>query len=83
MRSRYRIFEKRQAHFITGTIVAWLPIFTTAPRCDILVRALEYCRAQKDLQIHGWVILDNHFHSLPRRGGPSPPRPIFPGCWPI
>jgi hypothetical protein len=44
MRSRYRILAPDAAHFITGTIISWLPIFTTAARCDLLVQAFEYCR---------------------------------------
>ena len=64
MRSRYRIHQPDHAHFVTGTIVAWLPVFTTAARCDILVQALDYCRAHKGLKIHAWVILDNHFHAI-------------------
>ena len=64
MRSRYRINNDDCAHFITSTIVEWLPVFTTAARCDILVRSFEYCRKQKELRIHAWVILDNHFHAI-------------------
>jgi putative transposase len=64
VRSRYHINEACAAHFVTATIVAWLPVFTTAERCDILIRSLEYCRAHKDLRIHAWVILDNHFHAI-------------------
>ena len=64
MRSRYRILERDFTFFITGTIVAWLPVFTTAARCDILVQAFEYCRAHKDLRLHAWVILDTHFHAI-------------------
>lgn len=64
MRSRYRIYDSGAPHFVTGTTVAWLPIFTTAARCDILVQALEYCRANKELKIHAWVILENHFHAI-------------------
>lgn len=45
-------------------LLPWVPIFTTAARCDILIRALEYCRPHKDLETHGWVILDNHFHAI-------------------
>ena len=48
MRSRYRVHENDQAHFVTSTIVAWLPIFTNARRCDLLVESLAYCRAHKD-----------------------------------
>ena len=37
MRSHYRIHEPHAGHFVTGTIIEWLPIFTTAARCNILV----------------------------------------------
>jgi REP-associated tyrosine transposase len=64
MRSRYRINNEYAAHFITSTIVQWLPVFTTAASCDIVVRSFEYCREQKGLRVHAWVILDNHFHAI-------------------
>ena len=64
MRSRYRIHEPHAAHFVTGTIIEWLPVFTNATRCDILIHALSYCREHKALRIHAWVILDNHFHAI-------------------
>ncbi len=64
MRSRYRVNEKEQAHFVTSSVVAWLPVFTKAVRCDILVESLAYCRAEKGLKIYAWVILDTHFHAI-------------------
>lgn len=64
MRSRYRIHAPGAPHFITGTIVEWLPVFTTAACCDILVRAFAYSREHKGLKLHAWVILDNHFHAI-------------------
>ena len=64
MRSRYRILEREYSHFITATTVAWLPMFTTAARCDILVDAFDYCRQHKSLKLHAWVILDTHFHAI-------------------
>ena len=64
MRSRYRVHHPDRAHFVTCTIVEWLPVFTSAACRDILVRSLEHCRRQKSLKIYGWVILDNHFHGI-------------------
>jgi REP element-mobilizing transposase RayT len=64
VRSRYRINNESAAHFITSTIVEWLPVFTTAACCDILVRSFEYCSQQKGLRVYAWVILDNHFHAI-------------------
>ena len=64
MRSRYAIREPHSAYFVTSIIVEWLPVFTTAACCDIVVRSLLHCREQKALQIYAWVILDNHFHAI-------------------
>jgi len=64
MRSRYRINEPERAHFITSTIVEWLPVFSTAACCDILVQSLAFCRERKGLKVHAWVILDTHFHAI-------------------
>lgn len=64
MRSRYGVHEHDRAYFVTSTIVAWLPIFTTAARCNLVVDSLAYCRANKGLRIYAWVILDNHFHAI-------------------
>jgi len=64
MRSRYLIHEPHRAHFITCTIVEWLPVFTTLACCDIVVASLDYCRQHKALKIYGWVILDNHLHAI-------------------
>lgn len=64
MRTRYRISEDQRAYFVTGTVLEWLPIFTTGACCEILVRSLAHCREHKGLLIHAWVILDNHFHAI-------------------
>jgi putative transposase len=63
MRSRYRIHVPEAPHFITSTVVSWLPVFTTTHRCDILVESLD-CRQHKGLKLYAWVILDNHIHAI-------------------
>jgi putative transposase len=64
MRSRYRINDRAQAHFITATILNWLPVFTTSGCCDVIVRSFAYCREHKALRIYAWVILDTHLHAI-------------------
>jgi putative transposase len=64
MRSRYGVAELGSPHFVTSTVVSWLPVFTTANHCDIIVESLEYCRQHKGLEIYAWVILDNHIHAI-------------------
>jgi len=64
MRSRYLVREPNIAHFITCTVVQWLPVFTHTARFDILIDSLQFSREKKGLKIYSWVILDNHFHAI-------------------
>ena len=72
MRSRYRVNELDRAHFVTSTIVEWLPVFTAQACCDLLVSALAHCREHKALRIYAWVIMENHFHAI--IAGPDLPK---------
>ena len=62
MRSRYKITEKDGIHFVTSTIVEWLPVFTTNKYFDIIIQSFKFCNKNKGLHLFAFVILDNHFH---------------------
>ena len=64
MRSRYRINDPHATHFITSTIIEWLLVHHAGMLRTVLIQSLEYCRKEKSLSIHAWVILDNHFHAI-------------------
>jgi REP element-mobilizing transposase RayT len=64
VRSRYRVNDPEGAHFVTSTIVDWLPVFTTAACCDILVGSFDYCRKHKQMRLYAWVVMENHFHAI-------------------
>ena len=64
MRSRYKIIELESPHFITCTIVGWLPVFTRKEYFDIIKNSLIFCRQQKGLRLYAYVILDNHLHMI-------------------
>ena len=64
MRSRYQVNDSTFPHFVTGTIVEWLPVFTTAALCDVLADSLRHCQQHKSLRIIAWVVLDSHFHAI-------------------
>ncbi|MCF7845746.1 MAG: hypothetical protein K9L85_00765 [Candidatus Peribacteraceae bacterium] len=64
MRSRYRWAEEDAPHFLTMTIVEWLPVFRNQKYFEIITHSLEFCRKNKGLKIHTYVILDNHLHLI-------------------
>lgn len=60
--SSYKIYDNINLYFITSTIVEWYPVFTKRFYFDIIIESLSYCRSEKYLQIHAYVIMLNHIH---------------------
>jgi len=63
-RSRYKVYEPNYPHFITATILHWIPIFTRQESVEILLKSLRYLQKTDDLKIYAYVILENHLHLI-------------------
>jgi hypothetical protein len=61
-RTRYRFGRAWQPHFLTTTIVAWLPIFTRPEAVQILLDSWAFLQAKGRIKLLGYVILENHAH---------------------
>src|SRR5438445_5016312 len=63
-RSRYRIYEQSHPHFLTCTVVAWLPIFTRRETVQIILDSWRFLQKENRLVLYGYVILENHMHLI-------------------
>ena len=63
-RSRYKIYEPTHPHFITCTILHWIPIFTRTETTDIIYDTLKYLQQADNLKLYAYVILENHLHLI-------------------
>ena len=61
-RSRYKIYEPTHPHFITLTVLHWIPLFTRVESVDILLDSFKYLQKSDNLVIYSYVILENHLH---------------------
>ncbi len=61
-RSRYRIFENEYPYFLTGTIVAWLPLFAYPSFAEIILNSWRFLQQERGVRIYAYVILENHLH---------------------
>jgi REP element-mobilizing transposase RayT len=61
-RSRYKIYEPTHPHFVTCTILHWIPIFTRVETTDIIFESLKYLQQADNLKLYAYVILENHLH---------------------
>ncbi len=60
-RSRYKIVDPKLPHFVTCTILHWLPVFTRPATVEIVLNSLRYLM-NEGLIIYAYVILENHLH---------------------
>jgi REP element-mobilizing transposase RayT len=58
----YKIIEPTAPHFITCTVLHWIPIFTRVQSTEIVFESLRYLQESDNLKIYAYVILENHLH---------------------
>jgi putative transposase len=63
-RSRYRFGEAPFPHFLTCTVVGWLPVFTQPDTVQILLDSWQFLQDHNRLILFGYVILENHVHFI-------------------
>ncbi|MDK1020982.1 MAG: transposase [Candidatus Hydrogenedentes bacterium] len=62
-RSRYRFVDVTQPHFMTCTVLHWVPVFTRAETVEILLDSLRYL-SKEGLKVYAYVVLENHMHII-------------------
>lgn len=60
--SRYIILEPGKPHFMTCTVIEWLPVFTRPDSVRIIIDSRTHQRTHDGLQLFGYVIPENHLH---------------------
>jgi putative transposase len=62
-RDRYKIIDPKQPHFMSCTVLHWIPVFTRPDTVTLLLDSLRYLQAE-GFRLHAWVILENHLHLI-------------------
>jgi REP element-mobilizing transposase RayT len=62
-RSRYKITKPNSPHFMTCTVLHWIPVFTRPETVAILLDSLRFL-SQDGMKIYAYVILENHLHFI-------------------
>jgi len=56
-RSRYKITNSELPHFITLTVLHWIPVFTRPETVNILLESLTFL-SKDDLKVYAYVVLE-------------------------
>ena len=66
MSTKYKFMDNQGIYFTTSTVVGWTDIFTRDIYRTILSDSIRHCQENPGLQIHAWVLITNHLHSICR-----------------
>ena len=61
-KSRYTITEPEQPHFLTCTVMEWIPLFTRDYLVGHLLSCWRYQQTHEHFNLYGYVVLENHLH---------------------
>ena len=62
-RSRYKIINPEMPHFVTLTVLHWIPVFTRPETVNILLESLKFL-SKDGLKVFAYVVLENHCHLI-------------------
>ena len=63
-RTRYKIYEDAYPHFVTCTVVDWLPVFNRPEASTIILDSLVFLQTERRVTLLAYVILENHMHFI-------------------
>ena len=61
-RSHYKVYEPTHPHFITCTVLHWIPLFTRPESVNILFESFRHLQQHDNFKLFAYVILENHLH---------------------
>ena len=77
MNHKYKIRDNQGIYFITLTVVGWVELFIRNYYRDCMISSFEYCKREKGLQIHAYVIMTSHIHMIISSKDSVPMMPIL------
>ncbi|MDD5389899.1 MAG: hypothetical protein PHD37_11165 [Gallionellaceae bacterium] len=63
-RSRYQIHEPQSPHFLTCTVLQWLPLFAQPENARIVLDSLRHLQDEGRIVLYGYMLLENHCHLI-------------------
>jgi putative transposase len=63
-RSRYRFSDDNYPHFLTCSVVGWLPVFARPDVVGIVYDSWRFLQQHGRITLLGYVVMENHLHAV-------------------
>ncbi|MFN8237789.1 MAG: transposase [Chitinophagales bacterium] len=71
MSRRYKFTDNEELYFISFAVVNWIDLFIRDEYKEVLMKSIQYCQHNKDLDVYAYCIMTSHVHLIiGSRGNP-------------
>lgn len=67
-RSRYQIHDGKPPHFLTCTVIDWLPVFASPALAQNVLDSWKFLQDSGRIELFAFVIMENHVHWIAAAG---------------
>ncbi|MDC1540395.1 transposase [Flavobacteriaceae bacterium] len=64
MSRKYKFHNESGAYFISFATVYWLDVFTRQVYFNVLEESIDYCRAEKGMEVFAYCFMPSHVHLI-------------------
>ena len=72
MSRKYKFYNKSGLYFVSFATVYWLDVFTRQVYFDVLAKSVNYCRAEKGMELYCYCFMPSHVHLIFRSSHEQP-----------
>ncbi len=64
MSRKYKFHNKQGLYFVSFATVNWIEVFTMQIYFNVLVTSVNYCRAEKGMELYCYCFMPSHAHFI-------------------
>jgi len=64
MSRKYKFHNPSAAYFVSFATVNWIDVFTRQIYFNILAESVDYCRAEKGMELYAYCFMPSHVHLI-------------------
>ncbi|AXG71766.1 hypothetical protein KORDIASMS9_04024 [Kordia sp. SMS9] len=72
MSRNYKFYNKNGLYFVSFATVNWIDVFTRQMYFDVLAASVNYCRAEKGMELYCYCFMPSHVHFIFRSSTGQP-----------
>lgn len=72
MSRKYKFHNKQGLYFVSFATVYWLDVFTRQIYFNVLAESVDYCRANKGMELYCYCFMPSHIHFIFRSANEQP-----------